>query len=112
MQRFYVTGVNDKGYRYWLANYPGRPREVGGGKWRQRKQKKFSVRAEAEAFLALKKREWMRGGGVELAYDREFRYDVMRAAEILADIPWSSLWKVAMLFKRCASWREHRRWEI
>jgi hypothetical protein len=56
LQRFYLTGVTDKGYRYWLANYPGRPREVGGGKWRQRKQKKFSVRAEAEAFLAEKKR--------------------------------------------------------
>ena len=108
MQRFYVTGVNDKGYRYWLANYPGRPREVGGGKWRQRKQKKFSVRAEAEAFLAEKKREWMRGGGVELAYDREFHYDAMRAAEILADTPWSTLWKAALLFKKCASWREYR----
>src|SRR5262252_326035 len=101
MQRFFVTEVNDNGHKYYLTNYPGRPRSVGGGKWKQRKQKKFSVRAEAEAFLALKKREWMRGGGVELAYDREFHYDVMRAAEVLSGVPWSTLWKAAILFKKC-----------
>ena len=108
MQRFYVTAVNDKGYRYYLANYPSQPREVGGGKWKQRKQKKFSVREEAEAFIEEARREWMRGGGVELAYDREFHYDALRAAEALAGTPGLTLWKAAVLLKGCASWREYK----
>src|SRR6516164_9835081 len=107
MQRFYVTAVNDKGYRYWLTNYPS-DRGVASGKWGNRKQKKFSKREEAEAFLAEAKREWVRRGGVKLGYDRDLHYDFMRAVEELAGIPGGTLWKAALVYRKSVSWREYR----
>ena len=114
MQRFFVTPIKQEGRRYWVANYPGErepwsPRTVPRKrKAAPRKQKKFNSLERAQEFLAMAKREWTRRGGVELAYDREFHHDVMRASEELAGIAGGTLWKASKIFKRCASWREYR----
>src|SRR5262249_940937 len=110
----FVTPVRQEGRTYWVANFPGprepwTPRTVPRKrKAAPRRQKKFNSLERAEEFLVEAKREWIRRGGVRLAFDREFHYDAMRAAEILAEVPWSTMEKAALLFKRCVSWREYR----
>jgi hypothetical protein len=63
---------------------------------------------KAKAFLEAAKREWVSKGGVELAWDREFHHDVLRASEEIADIPGGTLWKAAKVYRRCRSLRELR----
>jgi hypothetical protein len=71
-----------------------------------RRQKKFTTRASAEAFLAEVRREWIRRGKVELGLDRALHYDVMRAMKILSTVPNSSLEKAALIFRQCQSAKE------
>ena len=107
MQRFFVTPVLDRGRQYWLANYPS-DKEPWSRRARGRKQKKFTSRSLAEAFLAEAQREFIRKGGVSLANDRDLHYDFMRAAELIADIPGGRLETAAYLLKMCRSAREMR----
>jgi hypothetical protein len=62
-----------------------------------RKQKKFSKREAAEAFLEEVRREWLRRGKVELGLDPALHYDVMRAAKILSDTANGTLEKAALI---------------
>lgn len=107
MQRFYVTEILQDRWRYYVANYPAE-REPGSQKAAGRKQKKFNKREAAEAFLAQVKREWLRKGGVVLGFDSEAHYDVMRALEVLADLPGATLEKAALVFRMCRSEKEMR----
>ena len=107
MQRFFVTPVSDHGRQYWLANYPS-DKEPWSRRARGRKQKKFTSRSAAEAFLAEAQREFIRKGGVSLANDRDLHYDFMRAAGLIADIPGGRLETAAHLLKMCRSAREMR----
>jgi hypothetical protein len=107
MQRFFVTPVLDHGRQYWLANYPS-DKEPWSRRARGRKQKKFTSKAAAEAFLAEAQREFIRKGGVSLANDRDLHYDFIRAAELIADIPGGRLETAAHLLKMCRSSREMR----
>jgi hypothetical protein len=106
MQRFCVTTVLDSGRRqYFVANWPAE-RKPWSRKAAGRRQKKFSKRELAEAFLEEAKWEWKRKGGVKLGFDREAHYDFMRAMEVIADIPNGTLEKGALLLKMCASAKE------
>src|SRR5215469_14988630 len=107
MQRFFVTPVLDRGRQYWLANYPS-DKEPWSRRARGRKQKKFTSRSAAEAFLAEAQREFIRKGGVSLANDRELHYDFLRAAALIADLPGGRLETAAHLLKMCRSAREIR----
>jgi hypothetical protein len=107
MQRFYVTPVLDGGRQYFMANFPAE-RKPWSRKAAGRKQKKFSKREAAEAFLEEAKREWVRKGGVKLGFDREAHYDFMRAMEVIADIPKGTLEKAALVYRMCVSTKELR----
>jgi hypothetical protein len=91
-----------------MVSYPGEL-PVGSRRSRPRKQKKFSRREAAEAFLEEAKREWVRKGGVKLGFDREAHYDFMRAMEVMADIPKGTLEKAALVYRMCVSSKELRR---
>ena len=113
MQRFYVSAVTDRGYRYFLANFPGE-RKPWSRKPRARVQKKFSKREDAEEFVERLRREWLRRGKAELGLDPALHYDVLRAAKILSDTPNATLEKAALIFRLCMSARELRgtRYEV
>jgi hypothetical protein len=107
MQRFFVTPVLDRGKRYWLANFPGE-KEPWSRRARGRKQKKFTSRSAAEAFLAEAQREFVRKGRVSLATDRDLHYDFMRAVELIAGIPGGRLEVAANMLRMARSSREIR----
>ena len=113
MQRFFVTPVTDRGRQYFLANYPGE-RKPWSRKAAGRKQKKFSKREAAEAFLEQAKREWVRKGGVNLAYDSEAHYDFMRAMDVIKEVQGGTLELAAHVFLQCRSLKEKRggRYEV
>ena len=97
MQRFCVTPVLDSARRqYFVANWPAQ-RKPWSRKAAGRKQKRFSKREAAEAFLAEVRREWLRRGKVELGLDAALHYDVMRAAKILSDTANGTLEKAALI---------------
>jgi hypothetical protein len=66
----------------------------------------FARREDAEEFLMEARREFFQKGRVELGCDRELHSDVMRAAEILADLSGATLTTAAKLLKECRSSRE------
>jgi hypothetical protein len=105
MQAFYVTPILDRGYRYFVANWPAERKPWSREKPRRR-QKKFVRREEAEIFVEELRREWVRRGRVELGSDSALHYDVMRAAKILSGVPNSSLEKAALIFLQCVSAKE------
>jgi hypothetical protein len=107
MQRFFVTPILDRGKQYWMANFPAE-RKRWSRRAAGRKQKKFAKRDEAETFLEMAKREWVRNGGVKLALDIEAHYDFMRALEVLADVTGGTLEKAALVYRACVSWKEKR----
>lgn len=109
MQRFCVTPVLDSGGRqYFIANWPAE-RKPWSRKAPGRKQKKFSRREAAEAFLGEAKREWIRKGGVNLGTDWAAYYDFLRAMEVIADIPNGTLEKAALVYRMCEFERAERR---
>jgi hypothetical protein len=87
-----------------MVSFPGQL-PVGSRKARSRKQKMFAKREEAEAFLALKRREYLQGKRTIL-WDAEQHMDALRALEILSDVPGASLEKGAMMLRLSRS-----RWE-
>lgn len=107
MQAFYVTPISDRGYQYFVANWPAE-RKPWSRKGPRRRQKKFTKREEAEAFVAEVRREWIRRGKIELGLDPALHYDVMRAAKILCGVTNSSLEKSALIFLQCVSAKELR----
>lgn len=107
MQKFCVTPVLDHGRQYFMVSWPGK-REPWSRCAPKRQQKKFNSLERAESFLAEVKREWIRNGGISLAYDQVLHYDVMRAAQLLVDLPGSSLEKAAELLWMARSARELR----
>jgi len=90
-----------------MANYPGE-RPAGNHRARPRKQRMFARREDAEEFLMEARREFFQGGRVELGCDRELHSDVVRAVELLADVPGASLTTAARLLLECRSIRERR----
>ena len=111
MTRFTVTEVSQDGRQYFMANYPAErswKAAKAAGRKQNRKQKKFSKREAAEAFLAEVKREWIRKGGVKLGIDPEAHYDFMRAAEVICAIPNGTLEKAALVYRMCHSAKEKR----
>ena len=107
MQRFFVTPVLDRGKQYWLANFPCE-KEPWSRRAPGRKQKKFTKREEAEAFLAEAQREFIRKGSVSLATDRDLHYDFMRAVELMAGVPGGRLEVAAHMLRMARSSREIR----
>jgi hypothetical protein len=108
MQKFLINPITDyAGRKYWVVNYPGN-RSPTSCKPARRIQKKFNSLEKAQAFLEEAKREWIRKGGVKLAYDREAHYDFMRTMEVLAGIPNATLEKAVLIFVRCRSAQELR----
>jgi hypothetical protein len=108
MQKFLITPIKDyAGRKYWVANYPGE-REPWSRKPRRRVQKKFNSLERAEAFLEQVQREWVRKGGVNLAYDQEAHYDFMRAVDVLKGVPGASLELAAHVLLQCRSLKEKR----
>lgn len=105
MQKFCITPVLDNGHQYYMVNYPG-VRERWSQRAPKRQQKKFNSLQRAESFLAEVKREWIRNGGISLAYDQVLHYDFMRAAQLLVDLPGASLEKGAELLWMARSARE------
>ena len=90
-----------------MANYPGE-RPARNHRARPRKQRMFARREDAEEFLMEARREFFQKGRVKLGCDRELHSDVMRAAEILADLPAATLTTAATLLKEYRSARERR----
>jgi hypothetical protein len=107
MQRFCVTAVKQGGRQYFVANYPAN-RKPWSRKAAGRAQKKFNRRELAEAFLEQAKREWVRKGGVNLAYDQEAHYDFMRAMEVIKEVQGGTLELAAHVFLQCRSLKEKR----
>jgi hypothetical protein len=77
------------------------------GKWKRR-QNMFLDRERAEDFLEEARREFLNTQRVELAKDRLFHCDVLRAAKILSDVPGATMEAAAALLKECRSSRERR----
>ena len=107
MERFYVSEVKNKSYRYFLASYPGeKPRGSRGA--RPRAQKMFSTKERAEEFLRWKRREY-KGGMRETIWGSDQHWDAIRGLEILSDTPGTTLEQSALLMKLCVSRRESLR---
>ena len=77
------------------------------GKWKRR-QNMFLDRERAEDFLEEARREFLNTQRVDLAKDRLFHCDVLRAAKILSDVPGATMEAAAALLKECRSSRERR----
>jgi hypothetical protein len=107
MERFFVTPIRDEGKPYWMANFPGE-RPAGSRKARPRRQKKFSKFEDAQRFLEDARAEYFREKRVRLACNRELMGDVMRAIQILSDVPGATMTKAAKLLKECRSSQERR----
>ena len=107
VERFYVTEVKNKSYRYWLASYPGERPKRGSRRARPREQRMFSTREKAEEFLRFRRREW-NGGRREELWDSGEYWDAIRGLKILGDMPGATLEQSAMLMRLCVSRRESR----
>lgn len=109
MKRFYITAIRHAGKAGrpgWMVDYAVRGPEQKG-KWKRR-QNMFLDRERAEDFLEEAKREFLNTQRVDLAKDRLFHCDVLRAAKILSGIPGATMEAAAALLKECRSSRERR----
>jgi hypothetical protein len=109
MKRFYITPIRNAGKAGragWMVDYAVKDPERRG-KWKRR-QNMFLDRERAEDFLEEARREFLNTQRVELAKDRLFHCDVLRAAKILSDVPGATMEAAAALLKECRSSRERR----
>jgi len=87
MKRFYITAIQNAGKVGrvgWMVDYAVRDPERKG-RWKRR-QNMFLDRERAEDFLEEARREFLNTGRIDLAKDRLFHCDVLRAAKIMSDI--------------------------
>ena len=109
MKRFYITAIQNAGKVGrvgWMVDYAVRDPERKG-RWKRR-QNMFLDRERAEDFLEEARREFLNTGRIDLAKDRLFHCDVLRAAKIMSDIPGATMEAAAALLKECRSSRERR----
>ena len=105
MQRFYIRPVQNKGRLAFQVNYGEIDTE--SRRWRRR-QNLFWDPGLAEEFLMEKRREFLSRSRVNLGGDRLLHRDVLRAVEVLNDVPGATMEAAARLLKECRSSRERR----
>jgi hypothetical protein len=105
MQRFYISPVQNKGRLAFQVNYGEIDTE--SRRWRRR-QNLFWDPGLAEEFLMEKRREFLSRSRVNLGGDRLLHRDVLRAVEVLNDVPGATMEAAARLLKECRSSRERR----
>ena len=105
MQRFYIRPVQNKGRLAFQVNYGEIDTE--SRRWRRR-QNLFWDPGLAEEFLMEKRREFLSRRRVNLGGDRLLHRDVLRAVEVLNDVPGATMEAAARLLKECRSSRERR----
>ena len=105
MQRFYIRPVQNKGRLAFQVNYGEIDTE--SRRWRRR-QNLFWDPGLAEEFLMEKRREFLSRSRVNLGGDRLLHRDVLRAVEVLKDVPGATMEAAARLLKECRSSRERR----
>lgn len=105
MQRFYIRPVQNKGRLAFQVNYGEIDTE--SRRWRRR-QNLFWDPGLAEEFLMEKRREFFSRSRVNLGGDRLLHRDVLRAVEVLMDVPGATMEAAARLLKECRSSREQR----
>jgi hypothetical protein len=109
MKRFYITAIRNAGKAGragWMVDYAVRDPEQKG-RWKRR-QNMFLDRERAEDFLEEARREFLDTQRVELAKDRLFHCNVLRAAKVLSDVPGAAIEAAARLMRECRSARERR----
>jgi hypothetical protein len=105
MQRFYIRPVQNKGRLAFQVNYGEIDAE--SRRWRRR-QNLFWDPGLAEEFLLEKRREFFSRSRVNLGGDRILHRDVLRAVEVLLDVPGATMEAAARLLKARRSSRERR----
>jgi hypothetical protein len=108
MQKFLINAIKDyAGRKYWVVNFPGN-RLPRSRKPARRVQKKFNSLEKAEEFLKEIKREWTKTGKIRLGLDPDLHCDVLRAVELLSEVPNGTLERAAYVFLQCVSGHEKR----